>query len=67
MQQKVLPKCKSTESITQNSAKFRNGFSDFRYFIRSRLTLATLSRELGETSDRSVNGCFYINQLEKVP
>ena len=31
---------------THNSAKFRNGFSDFRYFIRW--------RELGETSDLDV-------------
>ena len=42
----VLPKCMSTESITHNSAKFRNVFfSDFRYFIRSSLTLAVASRE----------------------
>ena len=57
--EEVLPKCKSTESITHNSAKFRNVFIRFQVFhTTTSNSRRRESREVGETSDRSVNGCF---------
>ena len=51
--EKVLP------TITHYSAKFRNVFSRFQVHVFHTITSNSRRRE---TSDRSVNGCFYINQ-----